>query len=285
MNQINVKLDEINENLNAFDRMLNREIQRVSWLPQKIIKGLRYYVLSLTTRNHHIGGNAPIIKSESYIILGPYIDIEVLFKSPKFYAEPCRLRLGKNVFGLVHNAQESLLNGMQWSYQDLIKLEIRDKPLTAYIVHKGGQLNIISSYLQLIVNELVRRSLLVHNHINVIFQKDATKFDYGDARLSLAPVNYFNNADREKYADMGGDAIKTYVSPVNAKQDKPAASRLDTTDDQLNEITTILTAVQNIATKVGEILDEQTDKLVSMSEKVNVFDSRIQKTQQKGNKV
>jgi len=162
------------------------------------VNDLRTVPLGTLASNRHVGGSItdlPKLSHKDVPIEGPKLDIEILRKRKGKlkvnHLDNLVLCLGNSKFGLVTCDKKRLYQSNTiWEYANIHSLMIRRKPCRMYIIFengKGDTQHIISSYLQLITNEVVRRSAktLIEFEQGVI-----EHFEYNRPELSCMPFDY-----------------------------------------------------------------------------------------------
>lgn len=269
---------------------------------KKVIKGIKYNVINPKEESQHVGGslaNSSIEDSKKGVspVLGPYVDIEILQKREAHNLsvssmEPVRLRLGKSEFGFIQYENNQLLEpNLKWPYTIVQKLVIREKPMHMYIYFTGTgdqkeqRVNVVSSYLQLVTNELLLRC--THHKkvvIPVEFEKRATTFDYGDPILSLAPATQNTTRQQLSGGDSGFQRRTDYgkTSDLLSPNVAPEVKReLDQTDKDLDDLLDVVGDIEHIAINMGESIKHQTDQINRMNDKVDNLSVRTKENSQK----
>eukprot|EP01120_Amphizonella_sp_Union-15-10_P013294 TRINITY_DN6149_c0_g1_i5.p1 TRINITY_DN6149_c0_g1~~TRINITY_DN6149_c0_g1_i5.p1 ORF type:complete len:509 (+),score=110.60 TRINITY_DN6149_c0_g1_i5:47-1528(+) len=282
LDRIDQKLEDIDANLDKAEIILKKMKLREKWIPEKIIEGMTYQVINPIKGPQHVGGSIPEkavadSKKEKSPIEGPYVDVEILRKLgggtlAVSNLEPVRLRLGKDEFGYIaYDKSQLVSDSLRWHYTGIQKIIIRSKPMHMYIHFvTGDRISLVSSYLQLITNEIVAHCAEKQKKvIGVEFEAGAPRFDYGDPRLSLVP-----NPNAKAKQTSGGIKTSDLLGPNVSKELK---DKLDKSDAELDDLFDVVGDIDHIAKSMSQTLDKHNEKLGHIEENVDKVNHKMKR--------
>jgi len=180
----------------------------------------------------------------------PPIEVEILIKKADALS-PAILALDTDEFRITDATSNILLESHKFAAIDAMVMVV--KPEHMHFMIKGatkGPIVIISSYLQVIVNQIHSRSKKINQHPKVVFHTPGRKFEYQDDRVSAVAA-----ATHTPMADLLADPT--------AKQQ---ANQLESTLDQVLEITQ---GLNQKGRKLNEELSRQNQVLANHNNRVD----------------
>eukprot|EP01126_Amoeba_proteus_P064609 TRINITY_DN9068_c0_g1_i1.p1 TRINITY_DN9068_c0_g1~~TRINITY_DN9068_c0_g1_i1.p1 ORF type:complete len:542 (-),score=102.42 TRINITY_DN9068_c0_g1_i1:36-1661(-) len=173
----------------------------------------------------------------------PPMDIEILCKMPDDSLVPAILSLEEDCFLCINpHTNELLQPGFKCYFVEMAGVLIRVRPSHADIrfVQKPGappreRFRFMSSYLQVIVNELYLRSKEGNHQIQVCFEPGATTFQYADPRISATSTRATRN-ENATFVRKGQLTVAGLISNASPQ----AKSALEEVDKDLDQISSIL---------------------------------------------
>jgi len=133
----------------------------------------------------------------------------------------------------------------------------------------------MSSFLQIIVNELVLRS--PENSFKVIFEPGVESFQYGEPKISIQPTT--SRQTKQGFIRKEGQ-IKT-SSLLSDSVSQQTKDDLDESDKNLDTISNLLGNINNIGITMEKEIDRQIEEIDKLNEKTDEVNERIKKDNKK----
>eukprot|EP01128_Nolandella_sp_AFSM9_P011730 TRINITY_DN8659_c0_g1_i1.p1 TRINITY_DN8659_c0_g1~~TRINITY_DN8659_c0_g1_i1.p1 ORF type:complete len:574 (-),score=121.68 TRINITY_DN8659_c0_g1_i1:37-1605(-) len=210
----------------------------------------------------------------------PTMDVEILCKLPNDSLVEAILSFGGNGVSCLNPETEDLLLPQHfYKYSDISAIVLRARhehcDLRFFPDTKMDRFRMMSSYLQIIVNEFILRT--PKGQIQVIFEPGAHKFGFGRARISVQPPLH---RDAKSGAGSGffrrENQIKT-SSLLGAEASLETREALDEADKDLDAISGILGQLVDVGVTMGDEIDRQTDQLDRINKRVDDGNARLKK--------
>eukprot|EP01127_Copromyxa_protea_P002557 TRINITY_DN1245_c0_g1_i2.p1 TRINITY_DN1245_c0_g1~~TRINITY_DN1245_c0_g1_i2.p1 ORF type:complete len:455 (-),score=67.76 TRINITY_DN1245_c0_g1_i2:108-1472(-) len=207
----------------------------------------------------------------------PPIDIEILCKMPDDSLVPAILALDEDSISCINPVTNSLIHPtFKYFFADIQSIWIRARPEHADIRFveriNRPRFRFMSSYIQIITNELILRAKDIGTSLDVVFEPGAQKFDYGNARISATPpVSRDSNSTFVRFEGL----VKT-SSLLSANAPQQVKDDLKQVDDDLDAI---FNHLQNINIRTDVIVTEtvrQNEQLSKINEKMETAEERLQ---------
>lgn len=201
------------------------------------------------------------------------MDIEILCKNKDDSFTPALLRLFKDNFQCIDPTTGRVLqNDYAWNYDfiDCVVMRARHEHMDIRFHPPRDRFRCMSSYLQVITNELVLRG--PKDKIKVIFEPGVRTFAYKDPRISMQPTvsrataatGFVRNDARQKTSDL-----------LSSNADPQLRKDLDETDGVIDEISDALSVMHDQALTGREEIIRQTEQLDRVNRKVDQANAGI----------
>lgn len=163
------------------------------------------------------------------------------------------------------------INAISWNYGDVRCIIIRSRPLHADICFKDNmqRIRLMSSYLQIIVNELVLRGDPL-----VLFEPNAQVFEYGMSDLTVVENKCGIICTTVRLSDILSDDI-----------DVETKYNVDIAEEKLAQVYQIASDLEYIADQIGSGVETHISHLEDISNKIDSAGDRIQIQTQKVKKI
>lgn len=260
LNRIETSLNNIESKLDKTERLISGMESVVSYIGNKFKKKKGPPVYNYKNKSLKVDTNLPPL------------DIEILCKNSDDSFTPSILRLHSTSFSCVDENGQPLKDEYHWSYYDIEKIVLRARPGhmdIRFFEDISPRFRLMSSYLQVITNELYLRS--PDNQIDVIFEHGIPKFTYGDKRITRMPIkertsqgNFFSR-----------EPIKT-SSLLSDKSSNELKKDFDESDANYNLISNTLHDIKDMNLAMANELDEQLETLDRIERKVDVTNERLE---------
>lgn len=229
----------------------------------------------------------------------PVIEVEVLYKKQDDSLLPAILVFEPDMFKVVPPDQEGLIDkGTKYrtppplppphplGYADVVSMAMRarhehvDVRFSSGKKDPSGRLRLMSSYLQLIVNQLYLRGVEQNGGKGpqVEWEPGVVRFDYTDPRLP-----HFSPLPRAQPGAGGAATSSAFVRPGQAKLSSLTSTAteeqkrdLDRVDAQLDEVLAVTRGIRSQAGVMSEELDRQNEQLGRVEGRVDVVTDRTQ---------
>lgn len=269
-----VKLSEQSEQLNRIESSMDNIESKLD-KTEKLISGMESVVSYIGNKFKRKKG-PPVYdyknKSLKVDTNLPPLDIEILCKNSDDSFTPSILRLHSTSFSCVDENGQPLKDEYHWSYYDIEKIVLRARPGhmdIRFFEDISSRFRLMSSYLQVITNELYLRS--PDNQIEVIFEYGIPRFAYGDKRITRMPIKERNSQGNF----FSRETVKT-SSLLSEKSSSELKKDFDESDANYNLITNTLGDIKDMNIAMASELDEQLEKLDSIENKVDRTNERMQ---------
>lgn len=201
------------------------------------------------------------------------MDIEILCKNKDDSFTPALLRLFKDSFQCIDpNTGKCLQQDYAWNYDfiDCVVMRARHEHMDIRFHPPRDRFRLMSSYLQVITNELVLRA--PKDKIKVVFEPGVRTFAYKDPRISMQPTV---SRSTQTTGFVRNDARQKTSELLSPNADPQLVRDMDETDNCLDEISDALSIMGDQAmTARGEIV-RQTEQLDRVNNKVDMANGRI----------
>lgn len=217
----------------------------------------------------------------------PIFEIEVLYKKQDDSLVQAILVLEEDFFKVINPENDTLIDkGTKYPYKDIIQVILRarhehmDVRFPNGKKDPSGRLRIMSSYLQVITNQLYLRCKAQNHNPHVIFEPGVRQFNYQDERVSKMPP--LARDVRGTLGQSGGGGVSSggsqnaFVRPNSVKTaDLLSESSQETRNDmarvesQLDEVHKIAMGINTKAQALNVELDRQNEQLGRIDGKVD----------------
>jgi len=205
----------------------------------------------------------------------PPMDIEILCKLVDDSLVPAILAFEEDCVSCIDPSTNLLLEPtFKFFFADMDSLWVRARPEHAdirfdKILPPKQKFRMMSSYLQIITNELLLRTEL--GQFEVVFEPNIKPFDIYDRRISVAPT--LTNEDRHVGFFKQEVQIKTSALLENA--DDATKKALDEVNHDLEKVSGILGRLGGIAGEMSDELDAQNEQISRLQDKADSAHERI----------
>eukprot|EP01122_Echinamoeba_exundans_P017571 TRINITY_DN938_c0_g1_i3.p1 TRINITY_DN938_c0_g1~~TRINITY_DN938_c0_g1_i3.p1 ORF type:complete len:339 (+),score=72.26 TRINITY_DN938_c0_g1_i3:601-1617(+) len=201
------------------------------------------------------------------------MDIEILCKNKDDSFTPALLRLFKDSFQCIDPTSGRCLQPeYAWNYDfiDCVVMRARHEHMDIRFHPPRDRFRLMSSYLQVITNELVLRA--PKDKVKVVFEPGVRTFAYKDPRISMQPTvsratattGFVRNDARQKTSDL-----------LSAGADAQLRKDLDETDNCIDEISDALSIMNDQALTARSEIIRQTEQLDRVNNRVDDANARI----------
>lgn len=206
----------------------------------------------------------------------PPLDIEILCKNPDDSFTPALLRLHTMGFACVDATTGKPLNpAYTWPYSDVAQLLMRARhehlDIKFTLSSNKERFRLMSSYIQLIVNELILRC--PKGSVQVIFEPGVRQFEYDNPALSKIPPT-------SRTAQSSGFSRPEATSRpsallLSATADQQTRDDLDEVDRHMDEVSRVVGDIGDMAVAMGQELSSQIEHIGRIDAKVTENNDRI----------
>jgi len=205
----------------------------------------------------------------------PPLDIEILCKNPDDSFTPALLRLHTMGFACVDATTGKPLNASYaWPYSDVAQLLLRARhehlDIKFTLSSSKERFRLMSSYLQLIVNELLLRA--PKDAIQVTFEPGVKQFEYNNPALSKIPPS--SRSAVSSGFSRPEAAVKTSTL-LSATADQQTRDELDEVDRHMDEVSKVVGDIGDMAVAMGHELSAQIEHIDRIDRKVTENNDRI----------
>jgi hypothetical protein len=202
----------------------------------------------------------------------PPMDIEILCKMSDDSLVPAVLSFDEDFFSCIDPIADKVINKCKYLYTEIADIVMRCRPEHADIRFTGGKerFRMMSSYLQIITNELFLRSKEAKHEVQVIFEPQSITFDFGNPRVSATPP--LQNREGGGFFRKENQIKTSALLSSHASQETREA--LDAVDKDLDDISDILFNISDQANATAMELDRQNEQLRRINAKGAAADSR-----------
>ena len=208
----------------------------------------------------------------------PPLDIEILCKNPDDSFTPALLRFHSLGFACVDTVTGKPLNpSYTWPYADVQQLVLRARhehlDVKFTLSSAKERFRLMSSYIQLIVNEIIIRKPEA-NDISVVFEPGVKQFEYGNPALSKIPTTSRVAASSgfSRPEALGGQKTSALLS---AQADQQTRDDLDEVDRHMDEVSRVVGDIGDMAQAMNHELGAQIDHIDRIDRKVTENNDRI----------
>jgi len=208
----------------------------------------------------------------------PLFEIELLYKKVDDSLVPAMLVLEDEFFKVINPENDTLIDkGTKYPYKDIIQILLRARHEHMDIrfpngkKDPSGRLRIMSSYLQVITNQLFMRCKALGHTPHIIFEPGVRQFNYQDERVSKIPPVGRPSVAGEK----GNGSQNAFVRPNTTRtadllSDSPQETRDDMArvENQLDEVHRLAKGITAKAHVMNDELDRQNEQLDRLDGKV-----------------
>lgn len=269
LNRMEAHLDNMSANLDQSERLIRGMESVFSYIGNKMKKGQQQPPPVVDYGNR-------AIKIEK---LEPPLDIEILCKNPDDSFTPALLRLHSMGFACVDvTTGKPLAPGYAWPYADVAQLLLRARHehLDIKFTLSSGKerFRLMSSYVQLIVNELVLRKPSDHD-IPVTFEPGVKQFEYNDPQLSRIPPASRTAASSGFSRPEAASSQQKTSALLSATADQQTKDDLDEVDNHLDEVYRVVGDIGDMAQAMNSELNAQIEHIDRIDRKVTDNNERI----------
>jgi len=138
--------------------------------------------------------------------------------------------------------------------------------------HKDNppRVRMMTSYLQIVTNEIFLRAKSLKNTVEVVFEPAAHFFEFGDRRVSVMPP--ITRAGASTFVRSSQIASSALLSPDATDKQRADMEKLD---KALDRVGGDLDTMHQIASHTGVILDQQIDQTKRINNKVDAGAQRL----------
>lgn len=206
------------------------------------------------------------------------LDIEILCKNPDDSFTPALLRFHSLGFACVDVSTGKPLNpAYTWPYADVQQLALRARhehlDIKFTLSSNKERFRLMSSYVQLIVNELMIRKPEA-NDVQVIFEPGVKRFEYGNPALSKIPPASRQAASSGFTRPEAFGGQKTSVL-LSAQADQQTRDDLDEVDRHMDEVARVVGDIGDMALAMNSELGAQIEHIDRIDRKVTDNNDRI----------
>lgn len=278
LQRIEGHLDNISLNLDKSDRLINGMESVFSYIGNKWRKGTAVSPPPVVD----YGNRALRIEK-----IEPPLDIEILCKNTDDSFTPALLRLHTMGFACVDQVTGKPLNAAYtWPYTDLTTLVMRARHEHMDIKFSASsnktRFRLMSSYIQLIVNELLLRA--PKDTVQVVFEPGTRPFEYNNPKLSTIPPTS-RSAVKSGFSRPEAAVGARTSSLLSATADEQTRRDLDAVDDMMDEVSRAVGDIGEMAVAMNHELTGQIEHLDRINQKVTDADQRIQSNTGRMNKL
>jgi hypothetical protein len=202
----------------------------------------------------------------------PPMDIEILCKHADDSLVPAVLSFDEDFFSCIDPLADKVIKNFKYLYTEISEVVMRCRPEHADIRFLNGKerFRMMSSYLQIITNELFLRSKEAKHEVQVIFEPQSISFDFGNPRVSATPP--LQNREGGGFFRKENQIKTSALLSSHASQETREA--LDAVDKDLDDISDILFNISDQANATAVELDRQNEQLRKINAKGAAADSR-----------
>jgi len=182
----------------------------------------------------------------------------------------------ENNFSCVDPDTDRLLSeGMVYTYESVDKIVMRARHEHMDIRFNNGKprFRLMSSYLQIITNELVLRCK-DDQEIQVLFEPTSEKFEYGNPKITVQPSTKRRNVTSGFFRIESQTKTSSLLSDDVDEQTK---KDMDETDVNLDQISNMLGNLHDMNLTINRVVGEQTGQLDRIIERTDEANDRIKK--------
>lgn len=222
----------------------------------------------------------------------PPLDIEILCKNPDDSFTPALLRFQTLGFCCIHpETGQTLTSAYTWNYEDVDTVVIRARHEHADIKFSKPSLprfRLMSSYLQLIVNELALRCKVIDqdgtetHSLKVVWEPGVRRFEFDDPALTRIPTT--SRAAQTSGFSRYESTIAT-SSLLSATADQETRDAINEVDSHLDEISAVVGDIGDMAVAMGRELEAHNEHLERIQAKAEENDSKLQSHTARMNKL
>eukprot|EP01105_Mastigella_eilhardi_P011014 TRINITY_DN2539_c0_g1_i2.p1 TRINITY_DN2539_c0_g1~~TRINITY_DN2539_c0_g1_i2.p1 ORF type:complete len:499 (+),score=128.22 TRINITY_DN2539_c0_g1_i2:73-1569(+) len=204
--------------------------------------------------------------------------IYILNKLPSCDLVPATLHLATETLYILNESKTERTNEPVFRYDCIQQVVIRARPQHLDIRFesgKGSRLRLVTSYLQWVVSELHSRA----PNTLIVFENNATMFDYKDPRIRLRSVT--NRKGGSFGGGSKGSVDGVFMRPheqdafVEKAPDKVKAA-LEQQDQDLDDVADALADMKGMALAMGDTLDQQTAQIQKVNKRVAEANDRVE---------
>jgi len=273
INRIGTKLDGIENSLDRADHLLRG------------IESARYYVFG-SQKNKNAPAREQALKSKTASAAPgavPPIELDILFKKQDDSVLPCILVLDATTFSCLSPVNGKLIDkNTQWKYDQIEMLIMRARHEHMDVRFKGSgppkerRLRMMSSYLQVLTNQLWSRATKAGNNIKVEFEPLVRKFDFKDDRVLIVPPS-----SREAAAGATSGFVRNAPKVSSMLNDSSAETQADMNylENNLDQVHALVKGMNQRGQQMNEgltatnaVLDgynQRTDNYIERTQNLN----------------
>eukprot|EP01120_Amphizonella_sp_Union-15-10_P002768 TRINITY_DN13061_c0_g1_i1.p1 TRINITY_DN13061_c0_g1~~TRINITY_DN13061_c0_g1_i1.p1 ORF type:complete len:461 (-),score=88.31 TRINITY_DN13061_c0_g1_i1:33-1415(-) len=203
-----------------------------------------------------------------------HMDIEILYKWKNDSLSPALLRLSNNDFSILNPETDLLIvRDAKWKYEEVqgICLRARHEHMDIRFSHRE-RLRFMSSYVQIITNELVLRTQ--EGQVAVEFEPGVKQFPFGDPRISVLPMKSTRSANTFMRKEA---QIKT-SNLLSDNVSQKIRNDMDETDKDMDQIQDFLLDLGDMAVAMGTEIDRSGQQLDKISVRVDQAQHRMDRS-------
>jgi len=201
--------------------------------------------------------------------------LEILCKNKDGSLDLALLSLSEDGFQCLNIESGELLNSKySYQYDDIHEVVLRTRSEHMDIRFKPpyttkDRFRLCSSYNQIIVNELYRRT---KGKVNIMFEVGSFQFPYGVPILSTVPPIRRPTAQGFFYS---GNNEQIKLSSLLSNQNSEAKQQLDEVDSHLTQISRILGNIKDMSVATTTELERQNEQIDQVTNKTTQTSNRI----------
>lgn len=250
---------------------------------EHLIKGMESVFYYIGNKMKKSGQNAPPVfdygnRAMKVEKQQPPLDIEILCKNSDDSFTPALLRFHTMGFACVDTVTGKPLNpAYTWPYADVHSMVMRARHEHCdikFTLSSGKErFRLMSSYLQLIVNELMLRKP-EGSEIHVLFEPGVKRFEYGNPALSKIPTTsrVANSSGFSRPEVLHGQKTSALLSE---SADQKTRDDLDEVDRHMDEVARVVGDIGDMAVAMNTELSAHIEHIDRIDRKVNDNNDRI----------
>jgi len=206
----------------------------------------------------------------------PPMCIEILCKLPNDSLVEAVLILGEDIKCVNPDNYKLLSPEYQYKYTDIAMLVMRARPEHCDIrFNSKKRFRLMSSYLQIITNEIILRAKDLKIEIEVIFEGDKS-FDYDHVSISKQPP--ITRQQAGKFTGFFRKENQINTSDLLVYADEETKLAMKKVDANLDEMANVLGHIEGIANTTTMELDRQSEQIDKISQRADEANAKFKNT-------
>jgi len=278
IDRVESMVENIHENMNKTDKLLRG------------IESLPAYIGNSIFRKKEPSPRVVGSKDRTITVIkgvAPPMEIEILCKKKDCSFQLGILSLGEDGFQFLDPNTKLLLSPeFNYKYSEISDIVLRTRPEHLDIrfnpprQHKE-RFRLMSSYNQIIVNELYYR---MNGTPKISFDPGSTVFQFATADISIQAPAPRKEVKNGFFIQSNNPGFKT-SSLMGDDVSQSVKDDLDTVDNHINEMSSILSNVYDINVTMGREIDRQNEQIERVSGRVEDADQRVNNSNLRINKI